>query len=434
MNYNVMSKDLIDINKIKNLEYISFYDFTVPKKDGNIERRVIAPALMVKADGKTLNYSIMDKCFVQYVHKVISVYHKESKMATDDDAVPTLMTERIVVDDKSKAILEKASFLEGKEITGFYDEKDGYDDTLIFQIDEIKSIMDIIRYVIADFSRFADINVKVSDKYHGYRNYYRIDSEIDGIYTELSIYYEKLNENDYRVSIGNLGEPCRPYVVDIHFMDNRISIVGKYKDTTITNEFRIDENGASYLYYAYRDGKPIVYDSGDLEQVEFNHKNLINLDRDNEFTWYKLPWDAYVGRNSGVNEIDPTTQIHTNQVMYLDMIGDNFYKREFYTKKLLREKTATQSRFILTVDELRKITFGFKLDEDNYLVETSFKKALGDGEYQEKYNNRYFYHLAHAKNLEGIKRENLIPITKDIIEDRNDLLREEKVKRIGEKK
>ncbi len=434
MNYNVMSKELIDINKIKNLEYISFYDFTVPRKDSNDGRRVIAPALMVKADGKTFNYSVMDKCFVQYVHKVISVYNKESKMDLDDEAVPTLMTERIVIDDKSKAILEKASFLEGKEITGFYDGKDGYDDTLIFQIDEIKSIMDIIRYVITDFSKSSDINIKLSSNYSGYHDYYCIDSEIDGIYTNLSIYYEKLNENEYRVSIGNLGEPCRPYVVDIHFMDNRISIVGKYKDTVIANEFKIDENGATHLNYAYRDGKQIAYEVVDLEEVDFNHKNLINLDRDNEFTWYKLPWNAYIGRNSSVNEVDPTTQVHTNQVMYLDMIDDNFYKREFYTKKLLREKTATQSRFILTVDELRKITFGFKLDDDNYLVETSFKKALGDGEYQEKYNNRYFYHLAHTQSLEGITREDLIPITKDIIEDRNDLLREEKVKRIGEKK
>ena len=433
MNYNVMEKDLMDINKIKNLEYVSFYDFTVPKKDGNIDRRVIAPALMIKADRNTLNYSVMDKYFVPFVHKVIAVYNKEKNKTSEDDAVPTLMTERIVVDAKSKAILENASFLEGKEITGFYNGKDGYNDTLIFQKDEVRSIMDIIRYVITDFSRFSDITVKLSDTYEGYHDNYKINGEVNGKFTYLLIGYEKISDNDYQVSISNLGEPCRPYIVDIHFLDSRISIVGKYKDITITNEFRLEENGASYLYYAYRGGKPIVYDSGDLEEVEFNHKNLINLDHDNSFTWYKLPWNAYIGKNSIVKEIDPTTKVLTNQVMYLDMIDENFYKREFYTKKLLREKTATQSRFLLTVDELRKITFGFKIAEDNYLIETSFKKALGDGEYEAKYNNKYFYHLAHAKDLNGITRDGLIPITKDIIEDRNDLLRKEKVKRIGEK-
>ena len=30
MNYNIMEKELVEINQIRNLEYVSFYDVTVP--------------------------------------------------------------------------------------------------------------------------------------------------------------------------------------------------------------------------------------------------------------------------------------------------------------------------------------------------------------------------------------------------------------------
>jgi hypothetical protein len=430
-----MESELVRINKIKNLQYVSFYDLSVPRKDGNITRNVLAPALMVKADGDTYNYSIADKYFVHYVHKVISVYRKEKKKVYLEGAVPSLIPDGIEFHDaNSKKILEDARFLEGKEITGFYEDKDSYENSLLFQIDEVKSIMDIIRYVINDFSNFVDIKIKLSDKYAGYRNNYKIESEVNGLFTYLLVRYNKISDNDYQVTISNLNGACRPYVVDIQFLDNRINIVGKYQRLTIGSEFRVDETGGSYLKYSYSDGKQIFYDTGDLEEVDVPNKNLVNLDHDNELTWYKLPWDAYLGRTVLVDELDVTTKIQTNQIIYLDVIGDNFYKREYYTKKLTRDKTNTQNRIMLTVDALRKVTFGFKLNDDNYLIETSFKNALGDGEYQEKYINRFFYHLAKANDVNGIKKENLIPITKDIISDKNDLLREEKVKRIGEKK
>ena len=61
-------------------------------------------------------------------------------------------------------------------------------------------------------------------------------------------------------------------------------------------------------------------ESSDLEVVKMPHENIVNLDSKDEFTWYKLPWNAYIGRNTKVSEVDKTTTISTNHIMYLDIM------------------------------------------------------------------------------------------------------------------
>ena len=431
---NTMDQKLIEINKIKNLEYISFYDVTLPVKNGNLTQNVIVPSLMVRADGKTFNYSVMDKDFVRFVHKVITVYHKEKDKAPVEGATPSLIPSGIVFDNEySKKIFEDARFLDENELVGFYYDKDSYDYSLVFQSDEIKTIMDIVRYVIGDFAEFTKSKIKLSDDWHGYKKGFRNNAIKNNKPVEVKMKYRKINDNEYEVKIFNIGDFGLEYVVNIHFMDNQIYIVGKYGLIETVSEFKLEEDGATYVHFVYKGDEPLMYDSSDLEVVTMPHDNIVNLDSKDEFTWYKLPWNAYIGRNTKVSEVDKATTISTNHIMYLDIMGDNFYKREFYNKKLFREKTKTQQRIKITVDEFRKRTFGFKLDNDMYLIETCFKKALGDGEYQDKLINRYFYHIEYANNLDEIKTDTLRPVTKNIVTDKAHLLQEEKVKRIGER-
>ena len=433
MEYNIMDKELIEINQIKNIEYISFYDYTIPLiKEGN-GRSIIAPALMIKANGKFLNYSVADKYFRHFVQKVISVYHQENNSPKGDEAVPTISS-GVTIDDRSKIVLENASFLDRNVITSFYHEIDSYDNSLLFQTDEIKSIMDIIRYAITEFSKFANVNIKLSNNYRGYRDNYVIACEKDGLYTNLMIFYNKTSDNTYQISIGNIGEVCQPYVVDISFLNDKIRIEGRYKDLIITNEFEMDQNGGKYLYRVTNSKDLIAYDVGNLEKIEEPYSNLVNLDygKELELSWYKLPWLAFVGSRITTSIIDDVTSITTNHIMYLDIINDNFYKREFYTKKLSRDRINKQKPIRLIVDSLRKITFGFKKG-DNYLIETNFNNGFGDGDYQTDYNNRYFYHLCEPMDLSSITKDSLKPISKDIIMTRDDLNMDSKVKRIGER-
>ena len=440
-----MDKELIEINQIKNIEYISFYDYTIPKIENDNGRAIIAPALMIKSNGKVLNYSVVDKYFRQFVQKVISVYHQEAIKANQEGALPSLL-KRLSIDKRSEAVLDNASFLERNKITDFYQNKDSYDNSLIFQTDEIKSIMDIIRYAINEFSKYVNVNIKLSNDYRGYRNNYVIDCEKNGIYTNLIIFYNKKNDNCYQISIGNIGEACQPYVIDINFLNesiqsdkktntivtNKLQIKGKYKDLIFDHEFEIGDTGATHLYEVTKAGEIVFYDVTELNKLDNPYENLVDLDYENDLTWYELPWKAYLGKKVSLSEIDDKTRIVTSQIMYLDIIDNNFYKREFYTKKLSRDAIEKQRPISLTIDNLRKITFGFRLG-NNYLIETNFRDGFGDGAYNVDYNNRYFYHLSRVSTLSAIKRDKLLPITKNIIAIRDDLNVSENIKRIGVK-
>ena len=60
MEFNNMDDELIKINKIKNIEYISFYDYTITNvKDGN-GRDIIDSVLMIKDNGEFINYLVVD--------------------------------------------------------------------------------------------------------------------------------------------------------------------------------------------------------------------------------------------------------------------------------------------------------------------------------------------------------------------------------------
>ena len=69
--------------------------------------------------------------------------------------------------------------------------------------------------------------------------------------------------------------------------------------------------------------------------------------------------------------------------------------------------------------------------DDKFLIETSFKNARGDGEYQNKFNNKFFYHLISVGSINEIKKDKLIPVTRDIFNKKHDLLDKEKIKKLG---
>ncbi len=428
MKYNFMDSELMEIGAIKDLEFVKFYDLTTNQD----KKKIIVPALMINYNnGKMLNLSILDKYFNQFVQKVISVYKKEKgRMVENDETDPFEMFHEIAIDKRSIDIIENSSILEKKEITGFYDDKDSYDNSLLFQIDEVRSIIDIVRFSIQYFSRSTDLNINILDSFYGCRDNYIIESKINDIFTYLLIHYERLGDNSYQISVGNLGGLAKPYIININFFDNMIIITSKYKKLTIHNEFKIDDSGGKYLYYAYLDGKSILYEAGELDQVEINHEKIANLDYDSKLTWYKLPWVAYFGYQGERKNVDDHTSILTSHIMYLDINNDNFNKREHYLKKLEREKTDSQKAIKLTLDELRKNTFGF-LSDDAFVIETSFHNALGDGDYQKNYNGKYFYHIAPKEAIKEIDRKKLIPVRKSIIFGKNDLLNSEKVKKLG---
>ena len=415
MTYNVMDPVLIEIYGIKDLNFVKFYDLTLSESN----KQIIVPSLLISyGNGKYLNMSVKEKYFDVYVKKVIEVYNEEKENNT------------VSVDERSKLILENGRLSNEEKITSFYDGKDSYDNSLIFQSDEIKSIMDIIRYEIKSFGEFANLNMSLSDNFRGYRTNYVMEASINGIFTYLLVQYDKIDDNHYQVSIGNLGGANNNFIIEISFTDDSIDIACVYKDILFNDIFSIDGKKASYIRRIIRDDKPIKFESGNLEKVTPQETNIINLDYDCEgFSWYRLPWSSYFGHKEAREVLSGETVISSKHTIYLDINNDNFYKRDFYTKEVATDSTASRIGISIILDELRKRTYGFK-SGDCFVIETGFKKASGDGEYQEKFAGKYYYHVASVKKVSEIHRDKLFKVDKEIVDESADLLSDVKLKMI----
>jgi len=416
MTYNVMDPVLIDIYSIKDLNFVKFYDLTLSEAN----KQIIVPSLLISyGNGKYLNMSVKEKYFDVYVKKVIEVYKEEKENG------------EISADARSKIILENGQLTNEQKVTSFYNNKDSYDNSLIFQSDEIKSIMDIIRYEIKSFGEFANLNMTLSDNFRGYRTNYVMEASINGIFTYLLVQYDKVDDNHYQVSIGNLGGANNNFFIDISFTDDSIDIVCVYKNILFNDNFNINEKKASYIRRIVKDDKPIKFEAGNLEKVTPEETNIINLDYDCEdFSWYQLPWSSYFGHKETREVLSGETVISSKHTIYLDINDDNFYKRDFYTKNVYSDSTASKIGITVILAELRKRTFGFK-SGDCFVIETGFKKASGDGEYQEKFADKYYYHVVKADKISEIQRDKLFKVDKAIVNESVDLLSDVKLKMIG---
>ncbi len=427
MVYNTMDPVLVDIYSIKNIEFIKFYDLTLSGDD----KQIIVPALLISYDnGKIMNLSIKDKFFETFVHKVIEVYEQEKEKRLTDNPFEV---DRVSIDPYSKKILDNCDILTKNDITKFYINNDSYDRSLLYESDEIKSIIDIVRYEIKSFGEFANLNIELSDNIRGYRTNYILESKINDLFTYLLVHYDKVDDNKYVISIGNMGGVNKPFIMQINFNDNNINIISTFNDLLFDDNFIINNKNASYIKRVVRNEEVLKFETGNLEKEDPKEYNLIDMEfTERPITFYKLPWRAYYGYSGNTNQIEDNTTIYNNHVIYLDINDNDFHKRDFYTTKIQRDSTVSKYGIALTLDELRKVTFGF-MRKPYYIIESSFKDARGNGIYQEKLNGRYFYHVIKAKNVKEIERERLIPVRKDIIIENTDFLSDIKLKKLGGK-
>ena len=433
MLYNIQDPRINEINAIKELEYVKFYDLTVSGDVDEDNKQIIIPALLISYNnGKNLCYSSKDDVFGLFVHKVLEVYKEEKGIKLDDSDFGH--NKLHVEDARSQRILDNCDILNKNQITEMYEDMDSYDYSLMFESDEVKNVMDIIRYVLDSFGKFTNINIELLDNIRGYRTNYILEANINDLFAYLLVFYNKIDENTYDISIGNIGGVNKALNIRINFLDDQIQIMSNYEDLLFDYVFNIDDKKATFITRILKNQELVSFDTGALPREEPPEKNLVLLSGvKEEFSWYKLPWRAYYGYRGSQEAVDDITTNTYKHFMYLDINNEDFYKREFYSRNVKRNSTVTKVGVNLTLDALRKTTFGY-MRKPYFVIETSFKNARGDGNYQAKYNGKYYYHVIKAKDLSEIKKEKLVPVKRVDVMDNVDLLSDVKLRKIGGRK
>ncbi len=395
-----MDSRLIEINNIRHLTSVQLVDLTLNTRS----KMLIIPLLMITYDGgKMLNLCAKDAYFNEYVRKVIEVYRDEKNNILEDSlSDPFKRSSRIDIDARTKNILESGELPEKNKITAFYEDKERYNASLLFQVDEVRSLIPIMKYHLEHFFQSTNQNVIIGDEFSGYRDRYYINSLVNGIERPLPLLYEKMDENAYTIYIGNLLGQNQTLNLNLNFKKDRIEVNVATEDNVLqeNSEYLITNGVVKELHNMTKDGLPIGYENKDLNRSQNVLTNLTNIDEDLNFDWFLLPWGDNIGIKNKIYDITETERIIEIHSAYLSTYNGNFSKREYYTKTYKRNKTATfDGAEVVIVDTKKRIT-GIKRD-GYYIIETVF----GDGQ-------ECYYHGILSDDLNSITSDGLCNLTK----------------------
>ena len=428
---------LISILAIKNIEEIQFSDLVITPSSST--QFIILPSLYVKYDGKkTLNLCSTDKYFDVFVKKVFEVYMEEKDR---DEVVPDVGVvfkgSKLEIDDKTKKVLESGDLTKVSELVKFYDGKKSYDERLMFQIDEVKMMIPIMKHHLKELFSHTNITINFDDNnIAGYKNNYQINCKIDGIDETLIIGYEQSRDNEYYFNIRSLNNIFNPLIMRIQFKEDSMSVDITSKDYPISSSdiYQFEEDKLHHTKRIRLDNKEVYYDSKDLDTVENPYENLTSLDGDTKMKWFKLPWKGLYGVDRSIQDIDDNEHIYSTRTKYLGIIDDNFMIKEIGSVKYHRDRTFETSPNEFVMEEIKKTMYGYRLNpnSDIYIIETGFSDDVHQNGYYDNYlGGKYYYHGIECKDLLSINRDNLIGISKDnnIIVGA-DLLEEDEVKKL----
>lgn len=417
MKIDIMDQLLIDIYNIRNLEYVSFWDL-----HGTSDSKILViPAIMINYDGgKTLNLCAKDKYFDTFVRKVVEVYNDEKDNILEDSLTdPFRLRQSIKIDDRTKKILSSGVLEDINRVYSFYEGKEGYDSTLLFQIDEVKNLLPIIKYHIKKIFGMTDVVVSFEDDITGYRNNYTLGGKLNGIDRYFILSFNKVDSNSYEVSIQGLLNTNIPFNMSINFLKDSLIVDSCMGDNMIScsSEYLVTNEVVKERHITKKNGIPIGYENRDLVEVDNDISNITDIDSDTNLRWFRLPWGAMYGICNNIVDVSDTEKVIERHNMFVQPNSDNFMIREYFSKSYHRNRTTRVDALDVTLDDVRKNVNLVCIDSIKgiYVLESSFSdKVAMSGYYNEKLAGTYYYHLVSSSDgIKGISREGLIPVSKN---------------------
>ena len=422
MELTSIDKELYEIQNIKNIESITMNDLI-----DNTKGLIVPGFIIVYDDGKYLAYYANEKYFNDFVRKITEVYNDEKNNILETSlSNPFEIVHGITIDEKAKKVLENGLLPNINSLYNFYLNKDSYNQSLLFQKDIVKSNIDIITYVLNNLFNVLNLDVKFDNKINGYKDNYVITGEINKVISEFPFAYEEVDENTYLYEFGGIFSDTSSLLLTLKFLKDKIEINYSIPNANIfgTSEYRITNKVVKEIIDIKHNGLSVMYRNNDLKNKNPEYMNLVKLDSDEEFSWFSMPWNAYIGIKTSVENISDLEKNVDIHHMYLSVNSNNFLIREIYSRTYsqLKSKGLLFNSFLL--DAFSKKITGIFNDTFGYLIETNFMDSgNSSSHYESELENKYFYHLSEVKNINELSQNNLIEITKkDGITKNTDLL------------
>ena len=259
MQFFSMDETLIKINELKNLEDVSLTF---------IKNKI--PCLIVFYDGgRNLSITSDENYFKEFIRKVKDLYLKEKSEG-----------KKISIDDDTADILENGNLDNINDIYSYYSDKCIYDESLLFELDKVKSLIDIVKYHLRELFSKTNINVNFDDEVNGYRTYYTINGKIDGYNSLIKMAYRQIENNNYEFRISGIIKGFNEVVMNIKFNKESIEVNINIPGYNLYSESKYIalDNGVKSFNRVYENYITLYMDDKELESTQKPEGVLVDFD------------------------------------------------------------------------------------------------------------------------------------------------------------
>ena len=409
MKFIEMDDTLRKINSLKNITSIKYHDLSSVTDN----KSKIIPGFLVFYNGNnSLFLTVKDKYYQDFVKKLRSVYSNEQNSIITTDIMGNKKS--IQIDDFTKKMLLDDK-LEDDIIYSFYQDKEGYKNRLFFEMDEVKSILPIIKYHIEDTLKYFDYDIDLADEVQGYNGVYTINTIYNGIPSLVPLTFKKREFNSYELSIGGLFPKVMSLNMSIDILSSGITITSSIPEIKFNSTYiyEVNEDNAIMRSYAYLDNKLKSYKIDDLKVAKNKDDDIVLKNSGDSINWYLLPWNGLLGYTYSLDILTDNEKMIYYRLLYFDINEDRYTYIDTYAKKYHRDSTVLKEVANLTIDSVRKRTIGIK-NNDIFLEETAFSDDGVTGFYKTNLANRYFYHITDRTKYISISKENGVLSSADL--------------------
>ena len=364
---------LKEIYGIKNIQEIVFHDIiTTPKAN---EQFTLLPCLYVKYDGKSIELTAKEKYFDVLVKKVYEVYKKEKDDVVKDPKFGMFSNHKgIVIDEKTREILDSGELLKVNDLYKFYENKKSYESSLSYQKDELRLLLPIFEHHVKDLFDRTNLVINFGDSdISGYRNHFTITAKVNGLDDTLMISYEKASNSEYYMTVRSRSEAFEPIVMRLSFGVGSIKVDTRMHEYKLSSSdtYQVDLNGINHIKSIIVGDDLVNYYDEELEEKENPLENVANLDSDIKLRWFKLPWNAYYGFHNDIKELNELESVISCTNRYLGVVDNNFLMQENTAVVYNRKRTTETRKCDVVLEEERKRVTGINRN-GVYVIETYF--------------------------------------------------------------
>ena len=144
---------------------------------------------------------------------------------------------KIDIDSKTEKVLESGILTDINSLYSFYKDKHAYNKSLIYQIDEVKSLLPMLIYHLEDFLTSFIVKSTFDTNISGYKDNYTLNAQIDGLEKYIGISFDEINENEYDFEISGIFDNLKTIKVKIKFDNDRITVSGNIVNRRVASKY-----------------------------------------------------------------------------------------------------------------------------------------------------------------------------------------------------